>query len=65
MEQIDRYSPSWRKHPSELEADGRTHINVDYMQQGMGCVNSWGRLPREEYMIQYQDYNWEFLIEKF
>ena len=62
QEQIDRFSQSYRRHPSELEADGAVHVNVDYLQQGVGCINSWGRFPLPEYMIPYKDYSWEFEI---
>ena len=62
MSQIDRRSPDYRLHPTELDSDGKVHANIDYLQQGVGCVNSWGRLPRPEYMIPYRDYSWTFMI---
>lgn len=62
MSQIDRKSADYRLHPSELEADGLTHVNVDYLQQGVGCIDSWGALPLPEYMIPYKDYKWSFII---
>ena len=38
------------------------HINIDKAQMGVGCVNSWGRLPREEYIIQYEDKEFRFVL---
>jgi beta-galactosidase len=29
---------------------------------GLGCVNSWGAWPREEYLLPYGDYSFTFLI---
>ncbi|RGX81100.1 hypothetical protein DXA68_00055 [Bacteroides stercorirosoris] len=31
-------------------------------QLGLGCVNSWGSWPREEYLMPYQDYDFTFVI---
>lgn len=31
--------------PGRPRADGRTHVNIESVQSGLGCVNSWGRLP--------------------
>jgi len=29
---------------------------------GLGCVNSWGALPRAEYMLPYGDYKFTYTI---
>ena len=63
MSQIDRYSPDWRQHPSELEPDGLTHVNIDAVQQGAGGIDSWGKMPRPEHRVLYADRKWEFVIE--
>jgi beta-galactosidase len=39
------------RHPHELEADGKTHLNLDRAQRGVGGDNSWGRAPLREYRI--------------
>ena len=51
-----------QRHSPELRPDGKTHVNVDLVQMGLGCVNSWGRLPRPEYRIPAKDRSFEFTI---
>ena len=35
---------------------GLTAVNCDLRQMGLGCVNSWGAIPRDEYMVHPQEY---------
>ena len=42
--------------------DGRTHVNIEGVQSGLGCINSWGRLPLPEYLLPYGDYTFNFLL---
>ena len=51
-----------QRHSLELRPDGKTHVNVDLVQMGLGCINSWGRLPRPEYRIHAEDRSFEFTI---
>ena len=51
------------KHSLELTPDGLTHVNVDLVQMGLGSVNSWGALPREEYRIHAADRSFTFVIK--
>jgi beta-galactosidase len=30
---------------------------------GLGSVNSWGAMPRDEYRLPHQDYEFQFLME--
>lgn len=62
MSQIDILSSSYRKHFQDLEKDGRTHVNIDARQQGLGCINSWGKLPLEKYMIHAGGESFRFVI---
>lgn len=43
-------------------SSGGTYVNVDLKQMGLGCVNSWGALPRAEYMLPAGEYDFEFVI---
>lgn len=36
---------------------------IDKVQMGLGCVNSWGALPLDKYMVPYQDYEFTFVIK--
>lgn len=40
----------------------RTYVNFDLRQMGLGCINSWGELPEDQYMIPYGDYTFRFLL---
>ncbi|MBO4475634.1 MAG: DUF4981 domain-containing protein [Bacteroidales bacterium] len=35
---------------------GSTFVCCDLLQMGLGCVNSWGKLPRDEYMVHPAEY---------
>ena len=50
-------------HSLELPEDGQTHVNVDLVQMGLGSINSWGALPREEYRIHASDRSFTFVIK--
>ena len=43
-------------------ANGVTWVNFDLAQMGLGCVNSWGAWPREEYRLPAQPYGFNFVI---
>ena len=61
-DQFDTHSANYRKYAQRLEKDGNTYVNIDKAQMGVGCVNSWGRLPREEYQIPYEDKEFRFVL---
>ena len=63
MDQFDIHSKNYRKYSQRLEKDGNTYVNIDQAQMGVGCVNSWGRLPREEYQIKYEDREFKFILK--
>lgn len=58
-----RYDAGDQRHSPELVSDGLTHVNVDLMQMGLGCVNSWGAVPRPEYMVKAGDKEFSFVIK--
>lgn len=41
---------------------GKTHVNVDKMQMGLGCINSWGELPLDQYLIPAAEYDFRLVI---
>ena len=41
---------------------GKTWINFDLVQMGLGCVNSWGAWPREEHLVIPQEYTFRFIL---
>ena len=42
---------------------GKTWVNVDLVQQGLGCVNSWGAWPKNEHRIHPQPYFFHFVLK--
>ncbi|MFA6592344.1 MAG: glycoside hydrolase family 2 TIM barrel-domain containing protein [Bacteroidales bacterium] len=41
---------------------GTTYVNFDLVQTGLGCINSWGALPLEEYIIHPCEREFHFVI---
>lgn len=41
---------------------GGTFVNLDLAQMGLGCVNSWNAIPREEYMLPAGEFEFDFVI---
>ncbi|MCF0176935.1 MAG: DUF4981 domain-containing protein [Bacteroidales bacterium] len=46
----------------EQRSLGKTSINLDLVQMGLGCVNSWGKKPRLEYRIKPEETEFTFTI---
>lgn len=44
---------------------GQTWVNLDLCQMGLGCITSWGAVPRQEYMIHAGDYEFTFTIHPY
>ena len=51
-----------QRHSGDLKPDNKTHLCFDLVQQGLGCINSWGHIPLPPYMVNYQDYTFNFII---
>ena len=62
METLDDGTAKDQRHSSELTKAGFTEICLDKVQMGLGCANSWGALPRPEYMLKYGDREFSFII---
>ena len=62
IEDLDLLSPHYVRHPSELEPRPETYVNFDLRQMGVGCIDSWGALPLEQYMLPYGEYTFEFIL---
>jgi beta-galactosidase len=51
-----------QQHSGDLEERPFTTVNISQKQMGMGCVNSWGAWPRQEYMVPFKDYEFKIVI---
>lgn len=63
MESLDDGAQKDQRHSPEVPEAGSTNLCIDKVQMGLGCVNSWGRLPLKEYMLPYGDYEFTFIMK--
>lgn len=62
IESLDEGMEKHNMHTPEVEPANLTNVLIDLKQLGLGCVNSWGAMPRDEYLVKYQDYDFTFTI---
>ena len=66
MDQLDdgmHKDKAWGHHSGDLIAAGKTQVFIQQHQFGLGCVNSWGAWPLEQYRLSYKDYDFTFAIK--
>lgn len=63
IESLDDGAAKDQRHPTEIQQADLTNLCIDKVQMGLGCVNSWGRLPLPQYQLPYGDYEVTFLLE--
>ena len=51
-----------QSHSGDLTPRNFTVVKLASKQMGLGCVDSWGSWPRGEYLVPYQDYQFNFVI---
>ena len=49
-------------HMTEVAPSDLTNLLLDKVQMGLGCENSWGAVPRSEYLLPYGEYGFHFLL---
>ncbi len=62
IESLDGGEEKTNTHFPEVEPIKGTEVCLDLCQMGLGCINSWGALPRDEYRIPYRDYTFKFTL---
>ena len=62
MESLDDGVAKDQRHSPEVPKAGFTEICIDQAQMGLGCEDSWGSVPRPEYMLKYGDREFSFII---
>ena len=66
IDSLDDYPNKDRKphsHGPLVKKSDFTNICIDKAQMGLGCVNSWGAIPRSEYMLPYGKYSFAFMMK--
>ena len=62
---IESLDEGWTKqqgHSQEVKKSDLTNLCIDKAQMGLGCVNSWGAWPLEQYRLPYGDYEFTFIL---
>jgi beta-galactosidase len=62
IESLDEGFEKRNLHSPDVDASPLTNLCIDRKQMGLGCVNSWGALPREEYFVKYADHDFTFTL---
>lgn len=65
IDSLDDGSEKNQRHSFEVEESDLTNVLIDKVQQGLGCENSWGAIPRPEYRVPYRDYEYTFTMYPF
>ncbi len=60
IDSLDDYPEKKQSHGQQVKPVDYTNICIDKVQMGLGCVDSWGALPRSEYLLPYKDYEFIF-----
>jgi len=61
-EDLDSGKTRTQQHAGELTPRKEVFVNIDGFQQGLGSINSWGRLPLKPYRLPYQSYKYSYWI---
>ena len=62
IEELDDGMEKDQRHSSELTGNGCTNVCIDLEHLGLGCVNSWGKLPLEKYRVPCDTYRFRLMI---
>lgn len=54
---------AYQRHNGDLKERPFSVLHIAHKQMGLGCDNSWGAWPMEQYRLPYGDYNYTFAIE--
>ena len=63
IETLDDGPKKLQRHSHELDQEPLTSLCIDKVQMGLACEDSWGAIPRPEYRLPYQDYEFVFIIK--
>ena len=60
VESLDEGKVKHQTHSPQVRKSDNTEVHIDKLQMGLGCINSWKDLPKDEYLIPYADYTFRF-----
>lgn len=62
IDSLDEGLEKHNAHSEFIDEQNLTELTFDFKQMGLGCMNSWGHITREEYRLPYQNYSFEINI---
>ena len=65
IESLDDGDRRHQRHAGELDEEENTFICIDKAQSGLACENGWGAIPRPEYRLPYDDYEFIFKLSPY
>lgn len=63
IESLDEGTEKHQMHSQEVPEADLTNVCIDLRQSGLGCMDSWGARPLNEYRLFYGDYTFTFLMK--
>jgi len=63
IESLDDGPEKNQRHSALVPQVHYTNVCIDKVQMGLGCINSWGAIPLDKYLLHYGDYTFSFMIE--
>lgn len=63
IEELDEGLRKKQRHTQDVSPVDYVDFCIDKVQMGLGCVNTWGTPPRDEYRLPYGDYEFTFIME--
>ncbi|MDE6265142.1 MAG: DUF4981 domain-containing protein, partial [Paramuribaculum sp.] len=63
IESLDEGPAKNQGHSQEVEKAPFTNLLIDKQQMGLGCIDSWGAIPMEKYLMPYGDYSFTFIMK--
>lgn len=62
QEDLDDGESKEQRHSGELKPRNLTTLSFDLKQMGLGCIDSWGAWPLQQYLMPYDDYTFRVVI---
>ncbi len=62
LESLDGGPVKANTHPAQLPEAPFVDVCVDKVQMGLGCIDSWGAMPQEEYLLPCESRSFTLLI---
>jgi len=62
IESLDEGPAKTNAHTTEIDPVSTVSVCIDKLHMGVGGVQSWGAVPRQEYMIPFAPYTFVFLL---